>query len=80
MHIFVSRYKGACNYTDNYYGFKSDNLKWRPNLVFPILMAQMIFSQFQQAPGPDFRKVGKSLANYKGHRVIHISNSNTRRL
>ena len=28
---------------------------------FPILMAQMIFSQIQQVPGPDSRKVGKSL-------------------
>ena len=24
-------------------------------------MVQMFFSQIQQAPGPDFRKVGKSL-------------------
>ena len=53
-------------YTDIYYGFKSVNLKWRsisfgPNLVFSILMAQMTFSQTQQAPGPDFIKVGKSL-------------------
>ena len=28
---------------------------------FPILMAQIIFPQIQQAPGPDSRKVGKSL-------------------
>ena len=28
---------------------------------FPILMVQMLFSQIQQAPGPDFRMVGKSL-------------------
>ena len=39
-------------------------LKWRSSffrliLVFPILIAQMIFSQIQQAPGPDFRKVRK---------------------
>ena len=27
----------------------------------PILMVQMLFSQIQQAPGPDFRMVGKSL-------------------
>ena len=31
-----------------------------PN-TFLILMAQMIFSQIQQAPGPDSRKVEKSL-------------------
>ena len=42
------------NYTDIYYDYKSNNLKWisssfRLNLVFPILMAQMIFSQIQQA-------------------------------
>ena len=28
---------------------------------FPILMAPNIFSQMQQAPGPDSRKVGKSM-------------------
>ena len=49
-----------------YYGFKTDNLKlsssfFRQNLVFPILVAQMTFSQIQQALGPDIRKVGKSL-------------------
>ena len=58
MHIFKSNYKGQCNYTDIYYGFKSDNLKWRsssfrPNLIFSILMAQMVISQIQQAPGPN---------------------------
>ena len=31
------------------------------NQIFPILMIQMLCSQIQQAPGPDFRKVGKSL-------------------
>ena len=65
MHIFMSNYKGQCNYTDVYYnGFKSDNLKLRSssftvNLVFPILMAQIIFSQIQQAPGPNIRKCRK---------------------
>ena len=29
--------------------------------VFPILMVEMLLSQIQQAPGPNFRKVGKSL-------------------
>ena len=28
---------------------------------FPILMVQLFFPQIQQAPGPDFRTVGKSL-------------------
>ena len=28
---------------------------------FPILMVQILFSQIQKAPGPDFRTVGKSL-------------------
>ena len=55
MHTFMSNYKGQCDYTDIYYGFESDNSKWRsssfkPNLFFPILMAQMIFSRIQQAP------------------------------
>ena len=27
-------------------------------------MVQMLFSQIQQAPGPDFRKVGKSMHGY----------------
>ena len=34
---------------------------FRPNLIVPILKAQMIFSQIMQAPGPDFRMVEKSL-------------------
>ena len=60
------KYPWAIIKVDIYYGFKSDNLKWisssfRQNQVFPILMARMIFSQIQQAPGPDFRKEGKSL-------------------
>ena len=29
--------------------------------VFPILMVQMFFSQIQQGPGPNFRKVRNSL-------------------
>ena len=42
------------------------HLKWwfssfRLHQIFPILMVQMLFSKIQQAPGPDFRKVGKSL-------------------
>ena len=41
------------------------NLKWwscsfELHQVFPTLMVQMIFSQIQMAPGPDFREVGKS--------------------
>ena len=39
----------------------SENSKWRsssfrPNLVFPILMAKMVFSQIRQTPGPDLEK------------------------
>ena len=37
MHIFVSNNKGQCNYTDIYYGFKSDNLKWRSRSFRPNL-------------------------------------------
>ena len=45
-------------------------LKWhsssfRRHRMFPILMVQMFFSQIQQAPGPDFRKVEKSLQDKK---------------
>ena len=52
------------------YGFYFILLKWQsssfrlhqnPNFLSTILMAQMICSQIQQAPGPDPRKVGKSL-------------------
>ena len=50
------------------------HLKWwsssfRPYQIFPIFMVQMFFPQIQQAPGPNFRKVGKSL---KG-KFINIS-------
>ena len=34
---------------------------FRLRQVFQTLMVKMHFSQIQQAPGPDFRKVGKSL-------------------
>ena len=42
------------------------NLKWcssyfRLHQVFQTLMVEK-FSEIQQAPGPDFRKVGKSLS------------------
>ena len=62
MHIFVGNNKGKFNYVDIYFGFKSDNLKrrsssFRPKQDFPILMAQMILSQIQQAPGPQLQKV-----------------------
>ena len=32
----------------------------RLHQVSPILMFQMFFPQIQQAPGPNFRKIGKS--------------------
>ena len=41
--------------------FKMVVHSFRLHQVFPTLMVSMIFSQIQQAPGPDFRKVGKSL-------------------
>ena len=34
---------------------------FRLHQIFPILMVQMLFSQIQQAPGSNFRKVLKSL-------------------
>ena len=50
------------------------HLKWCSNSfrlyqVFPILMVQMLFSQIQQAPGPDLRKVGKPLI---GTRISYV--------
>ena len=71
MQIFMSFYDGKLK-QQIYYSFTLlipymflFHLKWwsgcfRLHQVFPILMIQM-FSQIQQAPGPDFRKVGKSL-------------------
>ena len=48
-----------------------NQFKIRLHQVFPTLMVQMIliFSQIQQATGPDFRKVGKSL--YYKDRIGH---------
>ena len=40
--------------------YTANFLNGGPVLVFPI-MVQMLFSQIQQASGPDFRMVGKSL-------------------
>ena len=42
------------------------HLKWHSSFfklhqIFPKLMVQMLFSKIQQAPGPNFRKVGKFL-------------------
>ena len=54
-------------YTANFlYPWFLINLKWRSSSfrlhqVFTTLMVQMIFFQIQQAPGPDFIKVGKPL-------------------
>ena len=39
---------------------KLQSSSFRLYQFFPILMVQMLFSQIQQAPGPDFRLVGKS--------------------
>ena len=34
---------------------------FRLHQIFPILMIQILLPQIQQAPGPKFRKIGKSL-------------------
>ena len=44
---------------------KKRSSSFRLHQDFPILMVQMLFPQIQQGPGPDFRKVGKSL-NMRG--------------
>ena len=54
----MSNYKGQFSYSNIYYGLKSDNLKWRSSSfeqiqVFPILVAQMIFST---GPWPRLQK------------------------
>ena len=41
--------------------FKWWSSSFRLYQIFAILIIQMLFSQIKQAPGPDFRKVGKSL-------------------
>ena len=46
----------GCNF---FYAFQSTNL-FRLHQIFTILTIQMLLYQIQQAPGPDFRKVGKS--------------------
>ena len=58
MQIFMYFYGGQLKqlYTTNFlYVFNPFSSS------FPNLMVQMLFFQIQQAPGPDFRKVGKSL-------------------
>ena len=46
----------------------------RPHQVFPILMVSMIFSQIQQAPCPNFKKVGKSLTeNQQNEKKMDLS-------
>ena len=44
----------------------------------PILMFQMLFSHIEQAPGPDFRMVGKSLNIWALKRInltlLHVNN------
>ena len=48
---------------------KSRSSSYTLQHVYSTLMVQMPFSQIQQAPGPDFRKVGKFLkrALWKGN-------------
>ena len=41
-------------------------------------MAQMIFSWIQQVPGPDSRKVGKSLYVYEVSTIIIIKEANVK--
>ena len=70
MQIFMSFYEGQLKqqmlYTANILSAYKSVLKWqsssfRLQQIFPILMIKILFSQIQKAPGPDFRKVGKSL-------------------
>ena len=73
MQFFMSFYEEQLKqqnmlqlYTANYLVWFSIQLKWRfisfrLHQILPSLMVQVLFSQIQQAPGPDFRKVGKSL-------------------
>ena len=67
VQIFMSFYEGQMLqlYTANFlYGFiplKWQSILFKTALNFTNLMTQMIFSQIQQAPGPDSRKVEKSL-------------------
>ena len=70
-----------------WYGFNPFKMAvqfFRLHEVFPIFMVQMRFSQIQQAPGPDFRKVRKSLTtlfsnfcpvNLEHVLVIRVENS-----
>ena len=67
MHLFVSNNKGQLIFI---MVLKWISSSFRPNLIFPILMAQMKFSQIQQASGPDFRKVRKHML-YK-HFQLHL--------
>ena len=53
-------------------------LKWRSSSFslhqnFQILMVQMLFPQIQQSPGPNFRKVGKSMMSLHKHAVSLFS-------
>ena len=68
MQFFMSFYGGQLKqlYTANFLYVFLINLKWLSSSSFPNLKVQMLFlPQIQQAPGPDFRMVGKSLpSNY----------------
>ena len=69
MQIFMSFYDGKLKQQICYSFsllissmlFNWQSSYFRLQQIFPILMIQMLFPQIQQAPGPDFRKVGKSL-------------------
>ena len=79
IHIFIQIFmsfkemqlKRQMLYTDNflyaYNLFKWRSSSFRLHQIFPIVMIQMFFPQTQQAPGPDFNKVGKSLSKIELH-------------
>ena len=46
---------------------------WQSNSSFPNLMVQMFLPQIHQAPGPYFRKVGKSLIYTMEHLDLIVS-------
>ena len=75
MQIFMSFIK--CNQSNRYVKLYTAKFNLFKMVVqyqfFPILMVQMLFSPNQQAQGPDFRMVGKSLNLSFYHCILHIS-------
>ena len=71
MQIFMSFYEmqlkqqmlHTANFIYVFNPFKMVVQFFRLHQIFPILMIQILLFQIQQAPGPDFRKVGKSLVS-----------------